>query len=115
MAIGGLQTIYIHHVAFRKLQTGIERYIFGPGGLCIHSVLQVEDKGVRTVESIPRETLYLEEKTEILCSKVFKWWFESQVSKRTKDLHESLRIRWDERFRADWQSRRLNEKVDLLA
>ena len=114
IGISNFASGYEHHVAVRNIHGGIEKYIFGPGGLSIHSVCQIQDKGTRYVEDIPRETLYLEEKTEVLCNKTLKWWFESQVSKRTAEAHQSLRVRWDDRFRGDCRLTQCSEKADLL-
>jgi hypothetical protein len=108
-------TTYKHHVAFRKLQNGVEHFIFGPGGLCIHSVCTIHDQGARYIEDIPRETLCLEEQTEVLCNKALKWWYESTLSKKTAQRHEDFRVRWDQRFRAEWRTLEGSQKADLLA
>lgn len=115
IGIGNMTTTYRHHVAFRKICDGVERFMFGPGGLCVHSVCQITDRGARYEEPIPRETLYVEEKTEVLCNTVLKWWVESRIAKKTAEAHENFRRQWDERFRAQWGVLRLNQKVDLLA
>jgi hypothetical protein len=115
LSIGNLSSIYQHHVAFRRISGGIERYIFSPSGLSIHSTIRIVDLPSKYDESVPRETLYLEEATEVLCGKVLKWWFESQISKRTEESHEVFRRQWEEGFMHSWEQRRLSEKVDLLA
>ena len=114
MVISHFASGYEHRVAVRNIHGGIERYIFGPRGLSILSVCQIQDKRIRYIEDIPRETLYLEEKTEVLCNKALKWWFESQISKRIAEVHQSLRVRWDDRFRSDCRLTQCSEKADLL-
>lgn len=115
IGISSLSSTYQHHVAFRKIRDGVERYIFGPGGLSIHSVCRITDAGATAEESIPRETLYIEEKIEVICSKVLKWWVESQISRKTAEAHENFRSQWEERFMTQWEMTRRSEKIDLLA
>jgi hypothetical protein len=53
IGIGSMNTTFRHCVAFRKLRNGFDRYIFGPGGLSIHSICQLQDAGAQYVEDIP--------------------------------------------------------------
>ena len=114
IGLEGLRTNFKYYVAVRWIEQGVERYTFGPAGLCLHSILRVVDAGASYEEDIPRETLLLHEKVEIICNKCLKWWAQSWVEDEIKATHEQLRQEWDRTTRYSWELAKSIEKMDVL-
>lgn len=115
VSIGGWSTSFNHHVAVKQLYDGIERYLFGPAGLCVHSVCRLEDVGAEVDERIARETLFLHEESEIICNKALKWWTRSLIATQITKSHEQFRRDWDESIRGEWSMTKAQKSVDLMA
>ena len=115
LRVGKFSTGFDHHVAIRPIRDGVERYIFGPAGLCVHSVCSLEDAGVRFEEHVPRETLYLQEETEVLCHTMLKRWTRSLLVDQIAASHERFRLDWDMSVRHEWSLMKMRQEVDLLA
>lgn len=93
----------------------MERYIFGPADLCIHSTCRLHDDGIRVEEETPRETLFLHEETEVLCHKMLKRWTESLLAQQIAASHELFRQEWEKSIRSKWSLMKMRKIVDLLA
>jgi hypothetical protein len=109
-----LQAFNKHYFALRRIHNGIERYIFGPAGLSIHSVIRLIDIGRPRADTLPPETLYLEEDVEIICNKAAKWLYQSTITKAVENAHEDLRQRWDATMQRKWFELRRAREIDLL-
>jgi hypothetical protein len=114
IGLASLQVPFDHYVAIRALRHGLERYIFGPSGLSVHSICQIEDVGSAFEDCVPRETLFLREETETVCNKFLKRWARSSVVAEVAAAHQRLREEWDEAVCTSWERIRAQEK-DLLA
>lgn len=115
LRLGKLSAAFDHHVALRPIKDGVERYIFGPAGLCIHSTCRLRDSGARVEEKTPRETLYLWEETEVLCHKMLSRWTKSTIARHIAASHEQFRLEWDASVRGEWSLMKMRQPVDLLA
>lgn len=115
LGMGKLSTSFDHQVAIRPIQGGVERYILGPAGLCIHSVCRLHDAGVRIEETIPRETLFLWEETEVVCHKLLRKWTKSLLASHIAASHEQFRMEWDAGIRSRWSLMTMKQNIDLLA
>ena len=115
VSISSVTAFYKHYVAFKKLQNGVERYMFGPASLCIYSVCRLVDVGRPHDGSVPPETLCLEEHVEVLCNKTVKWLYKSAILKRISESHENLRLRWDQTMVREWATLQKMREIDLLA
>lgn len=115
IGLGSLQAGFDHYVAIRSVRQGLERYIFRPSGLSVHSICRIEDVGSAFEDCVPRETLFLREEVEIVCNKFFKRWIQSIITTEMAGAHERFRQEWDETIRVRWETTRRQEKIDLLA
>jgi hypothetical protein len=114
VGVGNLNTAFDHDIAVRPLVDGIERYIFGPMGLCVHAVCRIEDSGERFEEDVPRERLYLNEDVEVVCNLALRPWTQQFVAHQIKCSHERIRLDWDAGVQYRWASMKSQSEKSLL-